>query len=422
MFPILPLSLLACVTPSGDSGLNTTCGAGDCGGLSVTSAPDAPFDECAPACVTVTGGEPATEARLTDAGDVPLTSATFDADGAATLCPPAGTLTPGEEDWTVSSADGALIVSVDVRPFGWSMGRDRAADPLTELSRVPELSHPAQPLLAPRDGSWFAYQVTSPSSLDETWLAFAGTDSPDGGSSDGGSGRGTYQIGIARVEDGAVVRVSSGPIVPSAGAWDAESQNSPALTFDGTTYTLYYQGLSEPDAAPVIGRAFSTDGWTWEADPNNPIHAPEGGKASHPTVIDQGDGLVEMWTIGDEGAAELSLSSDGGASFEQYCGGPTVLAGKAPEIRWDGDRYSAVWGTQEGEISSVGWAESADGIRWVEADEPILLAGSSGWDDGTVSPGSFLMDDSGISLLYVGVAAEPGREPRNGIGVAVGGW
>ena len=174
---------------------------------------------------------------------------------------------------------------------------------------------------------------------------------------------------------------------------------------------------SSADVLPVVGRAWSDDGITWTADPDNPVYAPAGGgRAAHPTVHHDGEGRIELWTLGQEGI-EFALSSDEGASFTPYCGNPVLRLCKTPEVTWTGERYLATYACGDELAYRLHWAESFDGLRWVSADGPILTANGESWQSQSVANGQIHWNEGDVRVTYVGVGQE-GASPRNGVGIA----
>jgi predicted GH43/DUF377 family glycosyl hydrolase len=57
-------------------------------------------------------------------------------------------------------------------------------------------------------------------------------------------------------------------------AWDSGSVYSPSVYFNGTTFGLWYSGLSQEHTVPQIGLATSPDGKTWVRSSLNPVLSP----------------------------------------------------------------------------------------------------------------------------------------------------
>jgi hypothetical protein len=307
-----------------------------------------------------------------------------------------------------------LLLSLACGTVAMDSGGVEEVDPL-QITRMPSLDRPAEPLLSPLPESWYAWQVTSPSLVPvdegEALLLFAGTEHPD---PDGD--KNVYRLGVARLVDGLLVGVAGAPIVAQS-AWDAHSQNGPTVHIVGGTLTVWYQGRSSAEGATAIGRASSTDGWTWTPDPHNPVFSLVDERLAHPSIVARG-GRLELFYLGAEGM-HLATSTDGGASFTPHPDNPVLAeVHKTPEVLWDGARYLATY-VQEDHIM---WAESLDGLAWVTAPDPLLAPTGKGWQSERVANGQLvaLPQDTGagpaqVEVVYVGVGT---GEPRNGIGIA----
>jgi hypothetical protein len=370
----------------------------------------APADECHPPCVVAevaSGGKPVDRAAVTLAtGELVVTGLTGP-DGRVELCPLPGALPPGVHEAEVSWDGEAAALELEVRPFGYSLGLDRDVGPPRELLDAPiAVDLPLVPVLTPAEGTWYSYQVTSPFLLGDV-LAFAGTDAAEADSE-----RNPYRLGLGRLAGDAVTGVEPLALEGDDGAWDAWSQNAPALIRDGGGYALYYQGRATEEEYTALGRALSADGASWEADPHNPIFRdPGGASTSHPAVLVTGD-VMELW-YASEGGILYALSGDGGASFEAYCGSPAVHVDalvKAPEVLWLEDRYVMTYTWGEPPAYQIGWAESTDGARWLLLDHAIATPGGADWYDTSVASGQLLGDGR---MLFDGVGAT-----ANGIGIA----
>ncbi len=153
-------------------------------------------------------------------------------------------------------------------------------------------------------------------------------------------------IGMATSVDGVHwQRSAANPVLTpgNPGDWDALYIESPAVVFDGTTYFMYFSGVSA-DYRVRIGLATSSDGIHWTKYPANPVLT-EGGlldwdgfSVGTPTVRFH-NGRFEMW----------------------YCGVSNfdLLDNKVDTIK-------------------VGYAYSYDGIHWTkDTANPILHTYSS---------------------------------------------
>lgn len=400
MLPALLALLAACSRHAADDGAIVVV-AGD---------PSAAVDECELACFTL-AGPPDTELSLKlDVFGELRAHATTDADGLVEVCPAPASIPPAATTLTVSSEDDTLVIPLDVRTFGWALGLDRPRATAPEVTRLPRLAPAEEPFFEPAPGTWYSFQVAHGFLLGEL-LVFGGTDHYEADEE-----HNPYELGVARVVDGAVTEVQ-GPLFADGG-WGAGARNGPELSFDGERYTLWFH--AHEDELPGIGRAFSPDGVDWELDPANPVFPnTENGGASHPTVLERGDGVLELWH-GGEGGLGHALSVDDGASFTPYCANPVFPRDtdgglKAPNVAWDGERY--LLAVTQGDFGDyeVTWGESLDGIRWTKADRPALSPGDADWNDTEVGAGEILLDGDTIRLLHSGNGS---GDPGNGFGIA----
>jgi predicted GH43/DUF377 family glycosyl hydrolase len=182
-----------------------------------------------------------------------------------------------------------------------------------------------------------------------------------------------WQIGRATSSDGRVwVRDTTNPVirVGAPGQWDAALVHTGSVVFDGTTYRMWYTGMSQGYGAGSsgIGLATSADGIHWVKDTlDNPVLA-----AGPPGAWDQ-DGVGECSVVYDSTSYLYLMFYDGNeVDFFQ-------------------------------ETSGIGYASSADGIHWVKyAGNPVLpnrLPGS--WTTAAYAP-FVLLRDSTFYMWYSG--------------------
>jgi|AMFO01.1.fsa_nt_gi Predicted glycosylase len=395
----------------------------------VDGDPTAPADECDLPCFTVkaTGsGVAVSGVKLTLTVDVAGpgdlgASVTTDADGRAEFCPGPGSISPRATKLTVSGGGTSADFALDVRPYGYDYGRDREPGPPEDVQWFPaSLDRPDTPVLQPQDGTWYAYQLTSPelhprTDGDGDLLLFAGTDAyaPI-------DGKDPYSLGVALLDGRDVTWVSPEPVIAPGdfADWDIDSLNSftaAAEADDDNSYVAFFHASKGGDY-PNVGRAVSTDrGRTWTPDPDTPVLSPaDGTRAAHPVVLRSPEGLLELWYLADGGLA-YALSDDHGLTFHPWCNNPLPMGGKAPQVVWTGDRYLMSWSTGPGQGRYViDWAESTDGLRWVTADQPLLQTRDTSWEDKGVANGDIVLgDDGSMRIVYVGVGTS-----GNGIGIA----
>jgi hypothetical protein len=102
----------------------------------------------------------------------------------------------------------------------------------------------------------------------------------------------------------------------------------------------------------------------------------------------------------------LSISHDGGDTYAEFRGqvvGPSDdhIFAVAPSVFLDDDTWTMVY--EESNVSSVYWAESADGLTWTVRGELLEHGGSGAWDQGTTStPGALITPGGTIYVYYAG--------------------
>ena len=197
-------------------------------------------------------------------------------------------------------------------------------------------------------GSWDASTVNFPRVLYQggEYLMYYG-------------GKGTTEpydrikIGIARSSDPINwTKDINNPVFEGSadGSWDDKHVAPFAIEFDGTEYTMWYNGR-QSGGHYQVGRAVSTDGVTnWVRDTGNPL-IPNGSYGSWDyweligTSICQVGDLVEIFYTGAGGNGAwnigLATSSDGD-NFTKYSGNPIFTSGASNT--WDEDvvAYPAV--------------------------------------------------------------------------------
>ncbi|MFT4980041.1 MAG: hypothetical protein ACI8S6_005953, partial [Myxococcota bacterium] len=336
-------------------------------------------------------GPPGAAAALLADGTL-LDEGSIEDDGTLSLCPPPGSISP---DTTLSiTVQGAEIASgaPDVRPFGHALGRLRAYGAPTAIAWGQRWIIDEEPFFAPDPESWYRAAITSPQLVGQR-LFFAGKEHDDDG----------YRLGMVELgPDGLeVVAPAEAPLLePDAGGWDSLGQVSPTVVDVGDGEVLFYQGLGEGAAVPVLGQATSTDGRVWEADGSIYGDA-SGDKVSHPSALyDEASGVSELWHLSSDGSVALSLAGDG---FTAACQG-LPMRGKSPEVTWAEDRYIMTWATVSHGEAVIRWAESFDGLRWIERSDPVLWASDAEWTRDGLSNAQLVWLDGQPRLLLVGVS------------------
>ena len=155
------------------------------------------------------------------------------------------------------------------------------------------------------------------------------------------------------------VRHDANPILSPDIEWEGDWVHPYSVLRVGDEYWMWYGGIggSMPNS---VGLAFSDDGLSWRRYEDNPIFLPrpdawDSLQLSHLTVI-QEDGRFRVWF-------------NGGTDYDQN--------------------------------PPIGYAESADGISWSPASEPVMDVGPPGsWDSALVVPGAVLHEGSEYRMYY----------------------
>jgi predicted GH43/DUF377 family glycosyl hydrolase len=343
-------------------------------------------DECAGACLVASGA--AAVRIVSDVDGVLFDGET--ADGRACT----GPMTPGAHVLTVTSGKKTLgTLSVTVKPFGYAYGLDKTSQ-LDAIPWVPEVEGLDETFVLDvgAAGEWDSDAVMAPGVVEwggDTWMFYAGTAEEH------------FALGLAVDSgDGFVKRedhVLSWGEPGEVDGWKSYSQNTPEPEIVGDELWLWYNGQREPTGKLGIGLARSSDGLSWVDEPANPLLSGTGDGddwdgigVAHPSIV-QRDGVYEMWyASGSVFAVGYAVSEDG-VAWERYCRNPVFQGNgddswdqghiKAPEVVWDGESYFMSYSGCDKGCYQVGWAASADGLRWLAHPDPILPAqGAGAWN------------------------------------------
>ena len=222
------------------------------------------------------------------------------------------------------------------------------------------------------------------------------------------------------------------------GAWDGTSMGTPEVKKRNGTYHMWYR--ADSPSYQRIGYATSTDGIRWEKYGGNPVFGPAAGKWDSVAVIDSSilfeNGVYKLWYRGSEeydqapSSIGLSMSKDGilweryvqnpiiepsanGTWDDKLVGDQTVLkengtykmwysgTSYAKERREDAKWKNQIWQVREGWEKEIGYAVSADGVRWqTYAKNPVLKIGNPGEWDSVKADNPFVLFEDGIYKMW----------------------
>lgn len=190
-----------------------------------------------------------------------------------------------------------------------------------------------------------------------------------------GSDGGVWQTGYATSPDGVSWSTYAGnPVlaVGGGGSWDAQEADAPAVIKDGSVYKMWYTGCDAFYNACSIGYATSSNGTDWVKHAGNPVLAGtpgewDEGKITFPAVIKNGD-LYEMWYW--SGGKIGRATSSNGTLWTKDANNPVLSQGqfgtdvRQPSVLLEGGVYRMWYRQGPNEDSSIGYAESSDGVQW----------------------------------------------------------
>ena len=177
-----------------------------------------------------------------------------------------------------------------------------------------------------------------------------------------GIGYAAVQIGYATSLDGtAWTRYGTSPVNLIRQTWDAAEMTIPTVIKVGATFVMYFSG--HPGSSVYsMGRATSTDGFNWTADPANPLMV-----------------ASDAW---EESSVQPTSLIEGPAGYDLY--------------------YTAGQG-----LPQIGHASSIDGRSWTkDPANPVLnVGGTSSWDRGGVAHAKVVNASGTMRIYYGGQAA-----------------
>jgi pimeloyl-ACP methyl ester carboxylesterase len=201
----------------------------------------------------------------------------------------------------------------------------------------------------------------------------------------------------------------------SPSGWDSKSIMRPNVIYDKDHYKMYYAGSDGNKFQ--IGMATSTDGIFWTKYPNNPIiPIPPGvNNLYDPMVIATESGYI-MWyeahklSGGPDGFKFYrAISSNGidwttnpttpiifqsGGSISEYQVAPTIIYDKNINKykMWYTSLLNSVW--------SISYAESIDGITWINNPNNPIIKSDQLWEGTHLSGPTVYFDNNLYHLWY----------------------
>ncbi len=274
--------------------------------------------------------------------------------------------------------------------------------------------HPSNPVLQTGSpGLWDANGVFAPS------VVFDGSNFKMYYSGYNGF---NYQIGLANSDDKINwTRHASVPVLDygTPGSWDSRYVSQPSVIFENGIYKMWYTGWSGGGLETFkIGYAISSNGTNWDKYDFNPVFSastignwdPLG--VFSPSVIFR-NGIYHMWFTGHNGS-EMAIgyaTSVDGINWNWYQGNP-VLEGEPG--KWDEEAghcevlqiggYFLMWYTGfKADTSSIGYAQSTDGINWDKySGNPVLTTVPNSWEQLAIDEPNVLYDSSYLHMWYSG--------------------
>lgn len=249
---------------------------------------------------------------------------------------------------------------------------------------------------------WYATATSqSVNGSESFWIAYA--TSPDG---------------ISWTKRGAVVHPGS------QGSWMQKGVLGPTVIYDQGIFKMWFEGQSGSAYHNGIGYATSSDGmvWTIRPDPVVPTNS-QRPTTWHPDVLKRDGTYYLFFSVSSSPSINpkemyLMTSTDGitwtdrgkiltarpGLSWES---GGIV----APQVIVDGNKYRMIYTALTGTSSSLGYAESTNGIAWQQVGSaPILTTLQTvPWSTTWVGYSYAMKEGNTLRLWFSGLTAQPYR-------------
>ena len=274
-------------------------------------------------------------------------------------------------------------------------------------------------------GDWDSQDVLNPSVVAHDGRLFNFYSGFDGK---------TWHTGLATSSNGIDWQRRGLVLSPHAGSWEGGyiAANGTAIWADGAFHYWYQAG---PKGRTRIGLARSPDGRVWTKAPQPVLDAgPRGSwdeiSLGDPYVIRAGRFLY-MYYLGQDRARRQRLGvarSRDAAHWEKLRASPVMELGGYGAFDEVGLGEPAVWrshgsywmlytGRDRAERRRMGFARSADGVRW-QRTQPVI-AGEQDWNRAVVCDATVLLEGGRVRVWFGGGNRPSPDENLNGaIGVA----
>jgi predicted GH43/DUF377 family glycosyl hydrolase len=285
--------------------------------------------------------------------------------------------------------------------------------------------NPSPVLSRGTQGEWDSVDVLNPSVVKRGGLYYNLYSGYDGG---------TWHTGLATSSDGLNWTKQGKVLSPSATTWEGGyiAANGSALVSEDFLY--WYQA----GRLPSIGLARSTDGrrWTKLAGPvlrPGPRGSWDERGVADPCVV-RVSCVYYMYYLGQDRARRQRLGvarSKDGVRWRKLRTNPILELGAAGAFDESGLGEPAVWisqgrywmlytGRDRWENRRIGFAWSADGVRWKRLAAGSVFAGGQAWNSRVVCDPSVLAEGDLIRVWFGGGdVASPDQNLHGQIGLAI---
>ncbi|MEK9179191.1 MAG: alpha/beta fold hydrolase, partial [Patescibacteria group bacterium] len=183
----------------------------------------------------------------------------------------------------------------------------------------------------------------------------------------------------------------------------------PTVIKDTTGYTMWY---ADSNAGYIeIYRAISTDGITWQRNPETPVISKGTGSdfdrasASAPFVLKDGS-VYKMWYSGHDTSAWRVgyATSPDGISWTKYAQNPVLQYADSPDVQKTDSGYDMYF-HQTGPCSSnqIYKLSSTDGINWGDENSKETIICPTNWYESRALAPSVISVNGQTRLYYTGI-------------------